>query len=136
MALITLADVQQWLEGSTFTITGELADTVPEYATVEAKVLGRLTQKYDTSGWTDQDSVPLIVRSCIAMMTAGLHYEKRYAETSEGTNMYAEKLKKEAEDCIELILRGELSLTTTTDSYHTEILYQKSDPIFTMDKVY
>jgi hypothetical protein len=93
MALITLDEVQPWLEESKLRLAQD--DELVEEVTASPLVLGKLAARFDTSTWVDENTTPEIVRKCIAMLCAAWRYNKHYSESEDGAgNPYANKLER------------------------------------------
>lgn len=106
MAYITVAEVNAWLEATKSNVTSLETELESSIAT---QVLGRLTNSYDVTTWTDNTNTPKLVRKIIAMLYAGWYYDKIYSETSD-TNDYALRLKAEAEKLLDAISAGTIDL--------------------------
>jgi hypothetical protein len=114
MALISYDEVQVWLETSKLEVAP--SDLLPEEAAASPVVLSRLAVRYDTSTWVNTATTPSLVRKIISMLVAAWRYNAYYSETSEdGGNPYANKLEERANDLIDGIVSGAISLTDVTD---------------------
>lgn len=102
MAHITLSEAQAWLEGTKLTLPS--LDIELE-AQTSSEVLGRVSQAYDVSGWTNSSNTPRLVRKIISMLYAGWYYDRAYSETDD-TNDYALRLKAAADALLESIVAG------------------------------
>jgi hypothetical protein len=108
MAHVQIEEVQGWLEPTKLTLSS--LDTQRE-TQIAAQVLARVVSAYPTqvAGWTDHASTPTLIRSVIAMMYAGWHYDVTYSENPE-ENSFADRLRAAAEDLIAGIISGAIDL--------------------------
>lgn len=113
MALVTVDEVQAWLERSKLTLAPD--DTLPEEQTASEVVLSRLSTKFDVTKWTSTASTPKLVRKIIAMLVAAWRYNTVYSETGDSGNPYADKLEARAELLLQQILDGALVLQDVTN---------------------
>ena len=149
MALVTIDDVQIWLEVTKHRIAPD--DQLPEESAASEVVLSRLAVRFDTTTWVDPASTPSLVRKIIAMLVASWRYNRVYSETDEDAgNPYANKLEQRANDLITAILEGSIALTDvgtgpaidgTVDFYPTDIStatdsVDDKGRVFTMGKVF
>lgn len=112
--LVQLAEVQQWLELTKLqlnVIDAALADTA------QTQVLSSLQNIYSTSGWTDSDTTPALVRKIISLYIAGWSYARQYSEaTAENRNVYASWLCQRADMLLAGLIAGTLTLAEVPDS--------------------
>lgn len=107
MAVITLPEVQAWLE----TTKMQLADFDDEFEeTARAMVFGKLEATYDTVGWTDNTNTPALVRKAIAMYVAAWTYNRQYSEEDPDGSGYAKWLIGMADQLVEGISTGNVDL--------------------------
>lgn len=125
MAHVTETDVQAWLEESKLEV-GTLDEAMESQITSE--VLGRLSSaSYDTVGWTDSASTPVLVKKIISMLYAGWYYDRQYSETPD-TNEYAIRLKEAAEALMLGIIAGTTDIGEIPGtSEHGEIVFFPTD---------
>lgn len=106
MPVVTLDDVQQWLERTKLTLTAY----DPKFEeTARTTAFGRLSAAYDVTGWSDAASTPLLVRHVIAMYVAAWTYNRAYSEV-DGTSEYATWLESKADALLEGIVSGRIDL--------------------------
>lgn len=119
--VVTLAEVQQWLESTKMTLT-----TVDTELAESARVLAfsDISSAYDVSTWISPTSTPKLVRAAISMLIAAWEYQRAYSE-EDGSN-YGDKLEIRARLLIEGIaggttileeLPGEGTTTTSPEFY-------------------
>lgn len=109
MPYLTAAEVQPWLESTKLRIDSN--DGLPEEPIQAAIVLGRLSQRFDVTTWTDDTNTPYLVRVIIGMRVAAMKYNAAYSETSEDEgNPYADKLMQMSEDLLIGIYDGSVIL--------------------------
>lgn len=114
MALVTVAEVQAWLESTKLRLDHD--DELLEEVHLSRMVLSKLATRFDTSAWVDETTTPDLVRTIIAMLTAASRYNKQYSESdAQAGNPYANKLEGLAYDMLEQLLTGEMLLTDVTD---------------------
>jgi len=109
MALVTLAQVQQWLEQSKLqlsAIDAELADTARDVT------FAALVNSYTTSTWVSTATTPRLVRSVISMLVAAWEYQRAYSEDA-GDALYGIELERKAM----ALLAGISAGTTTLEEY-------------------
>lgn len=145
--LITIDDVQPWLETSKLRINTD--DELPEEPIMSEFVLARLASRLDVSTWIDESTTPELVRYIIGMLVAAMRYNKYYSETADdGGNPYADKLEAMAENLIVGILEGDIiiigvpnavSSTGTIAFYPTDIVgleFPEEARRFSMGKIF
>lgn len=125
MAHVTETEVQAWLEESKLEV-GTL-DVVME-SQITSEVLGRLASaSYDTVGWTDSASTPVLVKKIISMLYAGWYYDRQYSETPD-TNEYAIRLKEAAEALMLGVIAGTTDIGEIPGtSTHGELVFFPDD---------
>ncbi len=103
--VVTLAQVQQWLEQTKLTL-----DNVDEELAESARLraFSDMASAYDTSTWVDSSTTPALVRSCISMLIAAWEYMRAYSE-EDGTS-YGMVLEARALALIESIANGSTEL--------------------------
>jgi hypothetical protein len=107
MTLITVDDVQGWVERTKLNITALDLKFLPQ---IEAEVLARLGTVYNTVPWTTPDNTPMIVRVCIAKTYAAWIYDRAYSENQGVANDYAAMLRGNAEMLIQGLIDGTLEI--------------------------
>lgn len=103
MAVISLAEAQQWLEATKLTIA--TLDSELEL-TAERQVFGQLATQYAVSGWVDNATTPALVREVVAMYYAAWYYRRQYSEDSETEAWYSNWLEGEADELLQSIASG------------------------------
>lgn len=106
MSYLSKEQVQSWLNDDKYPLV-----TVNENyeTTAVAVVLGKLSQRYDTSVWTDGVTTPKLVVSIISMLVAA--YEMRQVASEEdGRTSHAEWLEKRAMELTTDIVDGCIDL--------------------------
>lgn len=107
MTLITVEDVRGWVESTKLDIQTLDLNFLPQ---LEGEILARLGTVYDTSGWVDPASTPLLVRVIITKSYAAWIYDRAYSENQSLSNQYAEKLRENAEMLILGLLDGTIEI--------------------------
>jgi hypothetical protein len=137
MPHIQVSDAQSWLEKTKTNLGPALDDNLE--ASIASQVLARVVQSYDVSTWTDNTSTPRLVRDVIAMKYASWFYNRQYSEDDQ-TNEYALLLNAQAEVLIDGIIDGSIDLPEIEGPgpglENLGPSYEKSDPVFTMGKVF
>ena len=148
MALITIDEVQVWLEATKLRLGPD--DELPEESTASELVRSRLASKYTVTDWTTPATTPTLIRKIIAMLVAAWRYNKHYSETADAGNPYADKLELIAMDMISGIEDGSIALVDVTDEgpavvgtvsfYPTDLdplnEYDEPDVKFTMGSIF
>lgn len=111
MAVIALADVQQWLEPTKLTLT-ELDSKLE--ASARAIAFSIVGEKYSTITWVDVATAPASIRACISLLVAGWIYQRQYSQNNE-TTKYGLNLERKAMRWLEDLAAGTLSLTGIPD---------------------
>ena len=109
---ITSADVQVWLEPTKLRI--DSGDPLAEEVPASEIVLSKLATRFDTSGWTDENDTPDLVRNILGMLVASYRYNSVYSETEDAGNPYADKLADMADNLIMGIMDGTIDLIDET----------------------
>lgn len=102
MSHITAREANAWTDKFKLNLTA--LDEELE-AGVASQVLGRVSQTYDTSGWTTEVNTPSLVRSIIAMMYVAWYFERTYSEETDISN-YGILLMERAERLIDGLVTG------------------------------
>lgn len=114
MSLVTIQDVQNWLERSKLTLDSD--DDLLEETHARSIVLSKLATRFDTSTWVDSDSTPKLVRTIISMLVAAYRYNAVYTEVpNPETETYGDKLEQRAMDLLQQVVDGGLVLEEATD---------------------
>jgi len=113
MAVVTLAEVQAWLEETKMHL--DAFDPELEEA-ARVMVFGKVGTIYDTADWVDEDSTPALVRKVIAMYVAAWTYNRQYSEEDPDGSGYAKWLMSMAEIALEGISSGNVDLPEVPDS--------------------
>lgn len=111
MAVVTLAQVQQWLESTKLTLSSY--DTELEL-TAERRVFAEAAQSYDVSGWVGTSTTPVLIQEIIAMFTAAWTYQRQYSEDSETGSWYVTWLEGKAQSLLDSVSKGLIDLLDTT----------------------
>lgn len=101
------SDVQAWCE-KTKTPISEIDINLEEQ--LETQILATLEAGFNVSSWVDFNSTPPIIRSIFAMKYASMYYDRQYSEESDTTDPYAAKLDLMAQDLIDGILSGSVTI--------------------------
>lgn len=107
MAVISVADVQTWLETTKLQLSVLPADLD---TVAESQVFARLSEQYDVSGWTNSSTTPTLVKEIVAMTVAAWFYLRQYSENAEEANWYATWLLAQAEKLMVNITGGTIIL--------------------------
>jgi hypothetical protein len=107
MAVVTLPQVQQWLEATKLTIN---AFDVELELSAERTVFGALASQYVVTGWTSTGNTPSLVQEIIAMFTAAWTYRRQYSEDSDADSWYATWLEGKAQELLNGLVGGTLTL--------------------------
>jgi hypothetical protein len=107
MAHIDVAYANAWTEATKLAIVTFDAALLEQ---IESQVLGRIATQFDTSTWIDPATTPKMVKSIIAMLYVAWYYDKAYSEDQEEGNDYAALLRAQAENLLQGILDGSISL--------------------------
>lgn len=105
MVVVTLAEVQQWLEATKLTL-----DVVDEELAESARAIafGKLSAAYDTSTWVSIGTTPKLVRTVISMLVAAWIYQREYAE--EEDSAYGRRRERQAMELLSSIAKREIEL--------------------------
>lgn len=127
-ALIATSDVNAWLDIKKATITlleGALLDQVTSY------VLGSISNRYATGGWTGPTTTPLIVKRILSMFYAGYYYLKIYSTDSEPSD-YGEMLLRDAQILLDSVLNGNVLII---GDYLTPVVVVRLDSLIAPELV-
>lgn len=107
MAIVSLAEVQGWLEKTKLRI--------PQFdpqleATASNIAVGTLAEVYDTTLWVNEAGTPALVRNVIAMLVAAWTYNKAYSEEDPDGSGYAMWLEAKAMGILAGIKDGSIDL--------------------------
>ncbi len=103
LSLITLADIQQWLNGDQYenlTLDEQLVQSA------KTRLFGKLRTRFHTERWTTYASTPEAVRVAISMLVASIIYRRDYSETNPSENNYATWLEMEAHRTVDELIDG------------------------------
>jgi hypothetical protein len=109
MARIEIGDARSWAEETKLNIRkldlGLLQD-------VETQVMSRLTSAYPVSAptWVSSSTTPALVKNIISMLYVSWFYNRQYAEDESNTNDYARLLEARANEMIDSLVAGTLTL--------------------------
>jgi hypothetical protein len=112
MAHVTLDEIQQWLAPTKF---GLNAIDVELEATAVSFIFGRLEDRFDVSGWTNETTTPDLVRKTVALYIAIMEYERAIAEDYPSGDSYSKRLWTRMETLIEGILADEIHIGQDQD---------------------
>lgn len=92
MSYLSVDQVQAWLQSTKYPVpvVSETFET-----TASTTVLGKISQRYDTSGWTNSTNTPKLVLSIMSMLVAAYEMRK-YASEEDGLTSHAEWLEERA----------------------------------------
>lgn len=109
MAVISIAEVQQFLEPTRFTVTN--AEVTGEFElSARTEAFARVSSAYATTSWITEGTTPKLVRLAIAMLVAARLYARAYSEEDTEGNAYARRLEKKAYDLLDGIADGTIDL--------------------------
>lgn len=108
MAVVSLAQVQQWLEQTKLALT--VVDAELE-ATAFTYVKSRLAADYDVTTWTNDTNSPSLVKQIVSMLIAAWLYQRAYSEDASRSNWYGRWLESKAESLLDGLVKGEIDLT-------------------------
>lgn len=106
MAVVTLGEVQQWLERTKANL--EVMDTQLE-ETARLMTFAELSQLYDTTVWTDQNSTPSLVSKIISARVAAWYFLRVYSE-EDSSPEYGNYLLSLADNLSKAIASGTMDL--------------------------
>lgn len=104
--VVTLSQVQQWLEQTKLTVTSidvDLAESAREVA------FSTLVNDYDTTQWVDSTTTPKLVQNAISMLIAAWIYNRAYSEEG-GAATYGDDLEAKAYTLLGGITDGTIAL--------------------------
>lgn len=107
MAVVTLAEVQQWLEKTKLEIT---VLSGPFEETARSMTFGEVAQQYPTTTWLDDVTTPVLIRKIVSMRMAGWIYKSTYSEDT-GQSPYGDWLLEQAANLVAGIVSGMIKLT-------------------------
>lgn len=111
MAVVTLQQVQAWLESTKLTLSAYDAELE---LVAQTQVFAAVAGQYDVSGWADNTSTPALISEIISMLIASWTYRRQYSEDSDADNWYAIWLEGKANSILDAILGGTLALVGGT----------------------
>lgn len=112
MPHITVEDAQAWAEKTKLPLS-VLDDDLEEQ--VAEHVLGKLRPQFDVSGWADEDTTPLLIRSVMGMVYTSWFYSRTYSEDENRDNEYAIRLLGMAYEIITGLIEGSIELPDDED---------------------
>lgn len=112
-AVVTVAEVQSWLEVTKLTIADFDAELE---STAQATAFGVLGDVFDTSTWVSPATTPVLVRKAIAMLVAAWTYNRQYSEEDPDGSAYARWLEEKAYALLEGIKSGDIDLVEVPDN--------------------
>lgn len=124
MALVSVADVQGWLERTKLTIVALDLDLL---AQLESEILARLDSIYDTTTWLSPSTTPTLVKTIVAKTYASYHIDKVYSENQDEGNDYAARLAQNAESLIVGLVDRTIAIPGTVPSFSGGPNYYPSD---------
>jgi hypothetical protein len=107
VSTITVQDAQAFAEKTKLDL-GDALDGDLEIL-VSAQVMGMLSQRYTTTGWTSPELTPRLVRSIVAMQYTARFYMRTYSE-DEGVSEYGNKLLNDSQALIAAIIAGAVNI--------------------------
>lgn len=136
-AVVTLDEVNQFLPQekltlATFTEVAELETTA------QFVVIGTLSSRYDTTGWTTVDGTPKLVRTVIAMRVAAWAYNRQYSEEAVVAGSYGNWLLMQAAVLLDQLVDGTMELADelTIGTRPGQGAVEETDPTFLMGQVF
>jgi hypothetical protein len=127
MAYLTQSRIQQFLE----TTKMEVDEINVELdRTVRDMIMGRLSARYDVTGWLDSETTPSLVLDIMSMLYAGLAYNREFSEDSDSFNGWGAYLVRTALTQADAIATGTVDLTDviiTADPTLTQPLFWPTD---------
>lgn len=129
MARITPREAQGWAEGTKFAVNDPFQTQDNDLLDqIEEEVIARVSNAYDTSSWTDENSTPRLVRVAIAKLFVAWSYRRAYSESiTEEDAIYAAKLEQNAETIIQGILDGSIEVPDEPPSATSTPLFYPTD---------
>lgn len=113
MSYLDTDRVQAFLQHTKFNIGG----VEEEYESVATIVIGKVTQRYDTSVWLDEDTTPDLILNLMAMLAAAM-YLRKVASEEDGLTSYADSLESRVDAICEAIVNG--TLVIDGETYNSE----------------
>lgn len=116
MARVTQLAVKAWTENTKMgNAAGVVSLDTELLAQLEEEVIARLNGAgYNTSTWLDSNTTPTIVRTAIAKLYVSWLIDRQYSE-DEDLNAYAGRLAANAEQVIEGLVAGTLTIPGSPD---------------------
>lgn len=100
-AVITVADLQEWIEPTQLTLTA-----VPELIEESQRhiIFARLRPRFDVDSWTNSINTPKLVRTAIAMLVTSVLNNRANASANSDVSTYSADLRMWAYDiCNDLV---------------------------------
>lgn len=137
LTYITTNELNQFLPTGKLTLTDAQASNEDELeATESATVFGSLSSEFPVTEWiADPTTIPLLVRSLIAMRMAGRIYLRTTSDTDAEENNYGRMLLTDAELLMGGLLAGTIAIDYAAASANiagTSDTYTYVDPLFTV----
>lgn len=107
MAVVTLQEVQQWLEKTKLELD-VLSGSFEE--TARSMTFGEVAQQYTVTTWLDEVTTPTLIRKIVSMRIAGWTYKAAYSEDT-GQSPYGDWLLEQAANLVLSIVAGKIVLT-------------------------
>jgi hypothetical protein len=92
VSYLNVDQVQSWLQSTKYPLSH--VDTTFE-GLASTTVLGKLSQRYDTSGWNDAATTPVLVIQIMSMLVASYELRK-FASEEDGRTTHADWLEERA----------------------------------------
>lgn len=106
MSYVSVKDIQSWLQNTKFDVTS--VDSRRETFAVN-HIFGKLSQRYDTTIWTDDTDTPSVVLSLISMWMAASHLRIAASE-EDGLVSYADWLDLTVTGTCDSIVSGAVDI--------------------------
>lgn len=110
MAVIEVADIQQWLENTKLDVSS--IDAALEI-TCQEEVYGRLATKYDVTSWVDVNTTPELVKIIVSMLYAGRLWNRTFQSSSSKAGGYGDKLIARADMLLQGVMEGLYDIVDT-----------------------
>lgn len=117
MAYLAHSDINAWLENTKLQLVAEDVEAGVDEV-MRSRVFGRLSTRFDTTGWTTRTNSPVLVVQLVAMLYAAETYREHYSEDlgGEGTGLnWAEWLETTVEGWLNDLTSGVVTLPEFED---------------------
>lgn len=106
--VVAQPEVQNWLEPTKTEIRSDPSETI---AHVQRRVFGQLSNAFEeVETWLGPSTTPDLVRDIIAMWTAGLIFNKFYAQQSTQFSGYGNMLISDAKSLLQGLIDGSIEI--------------------------